>query len=279
MELALQYIKDNPVSDYIPNCPVYTISCSIPNANLSQDIQSTDTKHITVYWDLSYGPVYVCNSSIKQLYGVSRTCTANPEFKESGFNRPKQIKECELKFVSINNVPTYIMIHSIASGYDCMHDTYSEDYLLWDINGNALLNIRRDLIYEFNAVISWHFTNDNKWIIIWNNTKFRPIIINVDELITKQKTSKYEYFKRIDRMDFVYIVSPFSVKGMYYNNNILHVYFAANQHLKITKNAELPNYKCIGVIYECNKYVMYSPPLTYCSAVNIDLVTRKIKAK
>jgi hypothetical protein len=282
MELAIQYIKENPVSYYITNCPVYTISCTIPVDNPTQCKQITCTKHITVYWDLSYGPVYICKTNIdnesskyeyKKLYGVGRTCTADTEYPESEFNRPKQVKECELKFVSINDVPTYIMIHSIALGYDCMHDTYSDDYILWDINGNILLNISRELCY--NSTTNWYFTHDNKWIIIWDYTNFRPIIINVDELITNQKKINYEYSHRIDRMDFVYTVSPFSVMGMYYNDNILHVALT-NHHLETNRTAELTDYKCIGVIYEFDEDVMDSPPLTYCQSIDIDLTTRKI---
>lgn len=281
MELAAQYIKENPFDRYIANCPVYTINCVIPITNTNTSTNS-NTNTITVYWDLSYGPLYICKSSIdetanytiKKLYGPGRTCSADLAYPESVFNCPKQIHECYLKFVDINTVPTYIMIHSIASGYDSMHNMYSDTYDLWDINGNMLLAITLEL-HNLNSKINWYFTEDNKWIIIWDNEKFQPIIINVDELITNQKEINYEYALRIDRMDWVYTVSPFTVMGMYYNDNVLHVSFS-NRHIESKNKINILDYKSIGIVYDLDTDVRDTPPLTYCKSIEIDLTTRKI---
>lgn len=278
IKLFEQFVKTNVCEDYTVNtgslshCDISGNTLDDVNGMPINQIQyissmiENDTK-VHIYWDMSYGILYTSESISNP--GQTPIITKLPfTFKNSATT---SIKKHELQFDSHNTVPKYIIAQTIATGYDNMHDRNCYSFNIYDTCGRCLIWIYLHGIGD-DYLLNWHVTNDHKWIIVWRNDKFQPIIFNMDEINVKLTELDYKYPLRFDRLDWLCVVSPYSVYHIEYKNDKLYVIVNKNIKSSNTNDIYTDDYE-IGITRFC-KY--YDTPLTYNTTFNIDLTTRKL---
>jgi len=267
LNLALRFICENPINKYSGKYDDLEDN-GIGDAGKSDEIitprpdaeitmissRLADGSRITIYWDMSYGPVLVIdnrdNKDIKRLSGVPLTSFLQAGLAQLGITHVRFLRH-QLEFAKDKEgQPKLIIIQTITQCKESTPECKTWKTLIYNLSGQLLFEIEGEQdVRNIPGWMNWLLTPDGRWIILWQSDCFQPLFYRISDL-EDRLIKKKGYHLRVDRLDWIPKISPYTISNITYlprlpssPSNMVNEY---DEYKPITHDEYLKYLRCVG---------------------------------